>query len=337
MISNVCSIGDELKNILKLCFESNVTVGLEGDHGVGKSVIVKSLSEELGIGFLMLDLSTMEPTDLIGVPKVVNGKTKHCPPDFLPTKGKGILLIEEVTRCQSYMRTTLLNLLTTGQIGSYKIPPGWSIILCYNTNDGNNNYEVDELDEAHKTRFLRIRVKADTKNWVKWAQQNDINPKIISFVEQDKNIFDSTCPRSWELASKLYNSWEMNHKGDKDYKQLEVLLSGTIGKNYATAFFKYLVHEASPLESDQVIYQYNTYRAQLKSLKKKKQLDFLSISLKNLQIDLSKQEKFESVIKEKNSLNNIKLFLKDLPKELSAKWSKWIEDRNYDTLWESVC
>jgi MoxR-like ATPase len=39
---------------------------LEGPTGIGKSELVRQTADELGIGFAVLDLSLLEPPDLVG-------------------------------------------------------------------------------------------------------------------------------------------------------------------------------------------------------------------------------------------------------------------------------
>ena len=49
----------------------------------------------------------MEPPDLIGMPKLSNGRTRYLPPAFLPASGAGLLVLEEINRAPDYMRARL--------------------------------------------------------------------------------------------------------------------------------------------------------------------------------------------------------------------------------------
>jgi len=49
-----------------------------------KSSLVQQAANELGIGFVDLELAQIEATDLRGCPKEVDGRTVYCPPIELP-------------------------------------------------------------------------------------------------------------------------------------------------------------------------------------------------------------------------------------------------------------
>src|SRR6266540_697586 len=61
-------IGERAAAVLALAYRANRAVLLEGPTGIGKSELVKQVADELGIGFAVLDLSLLEPPDLVGLP-----------------------------------------------------------------------------------------------------------------------------------------------------------------------------------------------------------------------------------------------------------------------------
>ena len=85
---------------------------LWGRHGIGKSELLEQAAKELCIKYISQDLSLMEPTDLTGLPKMDGATTKYLPPNFLPTSGNGLLVFEELNRCDRFVRTPCLQLLT---------------------------------------------------------------------------------------------------------------------------------------------------------------------------------------------------------------------------------
>ena len=73
---------------------------LEGPTGVGKSEIVRHVAQALAIETIVLDLSLLEPPDLVGLPVVRDGRTEYALPHVLPKEGAGILLLEELNRAE---------------------------------------------------------------------------------------------------------------------------------------------------------------------------------------------------------------------------------------------
>ena len=101
--------GNEVLDAMALAYRANPPVLLEGPHGIGKSQLIEQAAAKLGIGFIVRDLSLMEPPDLIGLPTQKNGKTVYSPPNFLPETGKGMLVFEELNRSERYMMSPCLS------------------------------------------------------------------------------------------------------------------------------------------------------------------------------------------------------------------------------------
>ena len=111
------------------------TVFLRGPSGIGKSDVVFQTSDLLAEhvanwkGVIDLRLAQMEPTDLRGIPHVVDGRTHWARPDFLPQEGAGI--------CSSTRSPLPLRLCRLLRIScalplktSASRPSGWSSLLA---------------------------------------------------------------------------------------------------------------------------------------------------------------------------------------------------------------
>lgn len=149
-------VGQPLLDLVELCYKAGQPLLLIGRHGVGKSECLEQAAEQMEIGFICRDLSLMEPTDLVGMPKLEDGCTTFLPPDFLPTGGKGLMVFEELNRCPRYMRSPCLQLLTARTLNDYILPRGWLPIAAVNPNEG--GYEVEDLDKALSSRFVQVVV-----------------------------------------------------------------------------------------------------------------------------------------------------------------------------------
>src|SRR6516165_2940992 len=151
--------GRPVISLAKICYEANQPVLLEGRHGVGKSELLAQAAAELGVDFIVRDLSLMEPPDLIGLPRRDGRVTRYSPPSFLPTAGAGLLAFEELNRCPPYMRAPALQLLTARTLNDYILPRGWLPVAAINPPE--DGYEADDLDPALLSRFVRVPVRPD--------------------------------------------------------------------------------------------------------------------------------------------------------------------------------
>src|SRR5271168_5269923 len=95
-------VGPRLERVLTVAYRARRAVLLEGPTGVGKSEIVRRVAQSLAIETVVLDLSLLEPPDLVGLPIVRDGRTEYALPHVLPKGGSGILLLEELNRAERY-------------------------------------------------------------------------------------------------------------------------------------------------------------------------------------------------------------------------------------------
>jgi len=221
---------DEVYNIIKTSAETLIAnpdlagalpaIMLRGAPGVGKSTIVKSVAQELGIGFIDVRLAQMERVDFAGLPSVKDGMTEWNVPSFWPRdmKSKGIILLDEITSAPSDCQVAAYSVVLDRRIpnSNYVLPNGWLIVAA-----GNRTCDravVKTMSSALANRFVHFEVEANSEDWVKWAVCNEINPAVIGFINYRPNLLFKMegqnleqgwpSPRSWERVSnciKMFN------------------------------------------------------------------------------------------------------------------------------------
>ena len=192
-------VGPRLEAVLELAYRARRSVLLEGPTGIGKSEIVRHVAARLGIGTVVLDLSLLEPPDLVGLPVVREGRTTYAVPEALPADGAGILMLEELNRAERYIQQPALQLLTARRLHEYELPPDWVCFAAVNPETA--EYQVTTLDRALRARFLEVSVRADRAAWLAWAQLHGIHPGIVALAQAHERIFDDVPPRTWTYAS----------------------------------------------------------------------------------------------------------------------------------------
>jgi len=87
----------KLYEALHALIGERVPLHIWGACGVGKSQIVAQVARDLGVDFLDVRAVQLDPVDLRGLPRIAADQTEWVPPKFLPTAGKGILFLDELT------------------------------------------------------------------------------------------------------------------------------------------------------------------------------------------------------------------------------------------------
>ena len=316
--------GRPLVDIAKLCYRANLPLMLVGRHGVGKSELLRHAAQELGIDSIVYDLSLMEPTDLVGLPRQEGNRTVYCPPASLPTSGNGLLVIEEMNRAPSYMLAPCLQLLTCRRLNDFVLPKGWLPVAS--ANPAEDGYDVAELDEALLSRFVKVEVEADREEWLAWAKANDVHPDVVAYVECDRSIFcaPESNPRAWTYVSELLLA-----NGSSQTHLLQVAASGLVGEARAASFFRFMRKRLRPLKADEILSDYANYRPRIKEWVQAGKLELLEGSLFAVKTRLQSKINYEKVKKNRRSWNNLQEFLRDLPGDLTEDAARFLKARGY--------
>ncbi|MFO0627624.1 MAG: MoxR family ATPase [Polyangiales bacterium] len=215
-------IGARVVDVLDLAHRAGRPVLLEGPTGIGKSQVVAQFAAQAGLAVTVLDLSLLEPPDLVGLPVIQGGRTHYASPAELPTEGRGVLLLEELNRAEIPVMQPALQLLSARRLHGYTLPPGWSCVAAVNPDDG--EHQVNALDPALRARFLQLTVHADRDAWLAWARRENVHPVIVSVVEAHDDVFDAAPPRSWAYASDVLHEARADELADGEL--LGIVLRG---------------------------------------------------------------------------------------------------------------
>jgi hypothetical protein len=225
----------------------------EGPPGIGKSQIVQEWCKKNNLPFIDLRAAYLESPDLIGFPsiEVVKGRqvTKHHTPEFFPTEGEGVLLLEEPNRGTTSVMNTFMQLLTDRKVHNYELPPGWIIVGCINPEG--EQYDTNHMDAALKDRFEIFKVGYDKKSFVEHMKASDWDSFVVSFVET--NTFSYVAPEDvGSIAGSKYISPRTLSKlnaalkaGIPEIMEIEIYES-VLGKNVGKAFYQFK-HDEAPV------------------------------------------------------------------------------------------
>ena len=242
---------EEAKAAIK-SLDITIPVFLWGPPGIGKSALVKQLAQEAGIGFKDVRLTTIDPTDLRGLPYVYKGKAYWADPTILPQKADeengikgdeecGYLLLDEINSAHTTIQAGAYELAFDRRVGGYALPEGWHIIAAGNR-EGDRGVTF-QMPRPLLNRFAHIELEVDKKVWTNWAMKAGVSPTVIAFIEsqpgmlnpqdKDKTKRAFPTPRTWEYTSRII-------KTVKNEDLLIPLLQGTVGDAASHQFVSFL-------------------------------------------------------------------------------------------------
>jgi hypothetical protein len=244
-----------------------------GAPGIGKTQIVGSVAQKLGIPMINLDVMFMAPEDFLGIPKVIDlevaqyngpnlvsigaGATRSNPPLILPRdNGKdgkgGIIFMDEMNRANRVVLDAMMQFVQMGRIGEYNLPDRWILVAAGNRAEEAN---VTEFDFAFADRFRIVNFVPKIEDWADWASvQKDIDPIVVNFIRNNEKYFHYLdtekgtlkfpTPRSWTDAARMLND-EIIDTNAKDWRDLSSetiynIFTDSVGPEAAAMINEYL-------------------------------------------------------------------------------------------------
>jgi AAA domain (dynein-related subfamily) len=170
----------KLYEALHALIGERVPLHIWGPCGVGKSQIVGQVADDLNFSFLDVRAVQLDPVDLRGLPRIASDQTEWVPPKFLPTTGKGILFLDELTSAPQMTQAGCYQLVLDRKLGEYVLPEGWVVIAAGNPASERGVHFA--MPRPLRNRFVHLELEADLDDWCKWAVKARVCPEIIAFL-----------------------------------------------------------------------------------------------------------------------------------------------------------
>lgn len=245
-----------------------------GTMGIGKSFKVRdaarTLAKEMNLEFtedlshindpkyfLVIDvrLSQCDPSDLRGIPvfEKEDLSTRWCPPSTFPRKGTGIILFDELNLAPPLVQASAYQFILDRQLGEYVVPEGYSVIGAGNRLEDRAN--VFEMASPLSNRMGHVQLDPPSvETWTTWAARNDIDPRVIGYLNFKQGslfAFDTRLkekafgtPRTWHFVSDLIKDIPTSN-----LPMLKLYTGSLVGEGEATSFtgFLKLKDQLSPI------------------------------------------------------------------------------------------
>jgi hypothetical protein len=222
------------KKFLEIFYDTNVELAnknithdnyalmLVGDHGIGKTDMIKQFAKERGVHAEIVRLSQFDeigqlkgfPIVTVKIAKKFEDEVKYrvipekhlsiyiekgwsptsdspimsdAAPDFISRlKPYDILVFDDFSRSLPFFNNSVMEIIKERKFSGWELPKGVSVFLSSNPDNG--EYDVRQLDGAQLDRITPIELEWDKETWIRYAENLEyegsrlIPDEFINFI-----------------------------------------------------------------------------------------------------------------------------------------------------------
>ena len=203
------------------------------------STSVREFADAVGLPCVSLLGSQLAPEDIIGVPQIVDGKSRFCPPTLIARDEPYCLFLDELNACSHEVQKAFYSLVLDRRIGEFELPAGTIVIGAGNRAE--DAAITRPLSSALINRLIHVQLRASARDWLAWAGRAGVHELVVSYVSQRSDHLWSKPPKHEEPFS-TPRAWDMMSSALKAYgpaimlEEINVLASGLLTPAHARQF-----------------------------------------------------------------------------------------------------
>lgn len=183
-----------------------------------------------------------------------------------------IIFIDEINRTENTVYKELMNILLTRSVNGYNFPWWVFFVGAMNPSTQNSIYATNEMDPAQLDRFLKLKVKEDARQWIKYGEEHNVSPSILDFIREnkkclstdDKDLEDeekpTPSPRGWDMIDTLLKSepllrcffTDLENESSKVENDMKKLVEAKLGATVATLYFSSLAIKTKKINVEDI-------------------------------------------------------------------------------------
>jgi hypothetical protein len=309
----------QFKKVFPSLIKNRVVPFLHGNQGVGKTETIEALAVENGMELVHLHLATQEPGDILGLlVQGPNGTVTHSRPEWFPTSGRGIVFLDELPRAKPEVLQCMFNFITKGMIHRHLLPTGWVVVAAGNYQ--NNNFNQTEFDDAAwNSRFCHIDFRPTQEEFIQYCESR-IQTNLASFTRKHPELIEDKINEGFDFKivrpnrralSKWIAPLDLEPIDETRYE----VYSGLVGPITAQTYIQHCKNGEMVLGVKDILHNYKVNRKTIQKYSKSNDSRFDILG--KLGDELIHQ--LNTRVLQENEMNNLKLFLLDIPLELGLK------------------
>ena len=171
-----------------------IAILMRGPTGVGKSHMAKALANEVKLPLVDVRGSTMDESQVSGIPDFETSKESGVATFCLPSwyvrscREPVVLLLDELNRSMPQVMQSFFQIVLDRELGNnvdgvpLRLHPETRVIAAVNAG---GEYDVNEMDPALLRRFWTIDLEPTAEDWIDWAGPAGIDPLTVDFIRQN--------------------------------------------------------------------------------------------------------------------------------------------------------
>ena len=231
-----------------------------GKPGCGKTASIRAYAKSRGIHVEELIAAIREPSDFLGLPQVIEGQTRFCPPDWAVRLAEkpGILFLDELSTAPPAVQAALLRVALERHVGDLALhEKTWVVAAANPTECSAGGFE---LAAPLANRFLHVEFPLDAADWTEqfpsyWgkppasdtSEYRNARAAIASFIRRRPDLLHALpedpeqrqrawpSPRSWDYGAQILASI-----GSYRSAEASELLAAAVGATAAAECCVYL-------------------------------------------------------------------------------------------------
>lgn len=254
---------------------AEIAILIQGPTGIGKSYLVKDIAAGLELPVVDRRLSQMSEGDMVGLPELVDGTTRFCPPDWYAQACREpvVLFMDELNRATPEVIQAAFQIVLDRELNGHKLHPETRVFAAVNVGA---EYEVNEMDPALLRRFWSIELEPTHADFIDWAE-GKLAPVIVDFIRQHEEHLRPTKatepgkvapnPASWERLDKsLKHMGEVERPSDVWYP----VALGMVGVEAAISLVEFAKNWENEVSAEDVLDNFDAVAEQVKGFEASK-------------------------------------------------------------------
>ena len=230
----------------------------------------------------------MTEGDIIGLPELKDGITRFAPVDWFvkACNEPVVLFFDELNRATIEVQQCAFQIVLDRELNGHKLHKDTRVYTAINEG---SEYQVTEMDPALLRRFFVASLEPSTNDWLAWAEKNNIDNVIMSFIRkypshlrhegslQPGKVYPN--PASWQRLCESLNYAGMSPDsicGSPTPELFFSMCTGFIGDETSAAFKDYVQSYEFKFNAEDVLDKWKEKSELIKELTNDKKNDLLN-------------------------------------------------------------
>jgi hypothetical protein len=236
----------ELLALLAKTITAKIPVLITGAPGIGKSDVVTRAASEAGANLILSHPAVADPTDVKGLPWIVDGAATFLPFGELDRALRAdkptVWFLDDLGQASPAVQASYMQLLLARRVNGHVLSD--HVVFVAATNRRTDRAGVSGILEPVKSRFGSIvELDVHLDDWCKWAIENNMPAELIAFLrfqpdllckfQASADLTNCPVPRTWSHVARLMDL-------GLPASVSNAAIAGAVGEGAATQFLAFL-------------------------------------------------------------------------------------------------